>query len=512
MGWLLTPSFSLLLIIIIISLACLSADSVIADPGLPTLSDVLSRISGARMLADVARLSAPDLNGRQTGTTDDLKSGRVIAERFAALGLTAPDSSASWMMTDGVTVTQIDEDPVLEFHVGARVLRARVGSDYLPILDSPSANVTAPIVFVGYGISDPAHGFDEYEGLDVRNRVVLFLRGKPEGYPHSVTQTEKERTAREKGALAFLTMTGPIIGAYEARRGLGSAPQALYSQSLEERPLPGAWISTELGEAVFPSLSSKQKRSLREIHELLNQMAPQSIATSVLVHLAWTSRQTLGQLNNVIGLLSGRHASTPTEAVVIGAHRDHFGRQAGLLFPGADDNASGTAVLLEVARVLKGSGLTPARSILFVSFSGEEQGLVGSRLYISRPVHTLKTTKAMINIDHAGVGNGRLIVGVTDLPKNIAAEAGRRAGLSDKLDLFGFFPGGDHVPFKEAGIPTITVVSGGAHPHFHQPSDTAETVQPAVLEAAARYVATLAWELAQFPGTREAETGIQSDR
>ncbi|MER3422361.1 MAG: hypothetical protein C4293_03160, partial [Nitrospiraceae bacterium] len=129
-------------------------------------------------------------------TADDLRSGQLVAERFASLGLTAPGSSVSWMMADGIAVTQIDEGSLLEFHAGARTLTARVGSDYLPILDSPSVNVTAPIVFVGYGISDPAHGFDEYEGLDVRNRVVLFLRGKPERYTHPVTQTDKERTAR----------------------------------------------------------------------------------------------------------------------------------------------------------------------------------------------------------------------------------------------------------------------------------------------------------------------------
>jgi len=92
------------------------------------------------------------------------------------------------------------------------------------------------------------------------------------------------------------------------------------------------------------------------------------------------------------------------------------------------------------------------------------------------PALTLLTaTNGMINIDHAGVGNGRLTVGVTGLDKSVASEAGQAAGLSDKLDLYGFFPSGDHVPFKEAGVPTITVVSGGIHPHFHQPTERADT-------------------------------------
>jgi Zn-dependent M28 family amino/carboxypeptidase len=105
----------------------------------------------------------------------------------------------------------------------------------------------------------------------------------------------------------------------------------------------------------------------------------------------------------------------------------------------------------------------------------------------------------MINIDHAGIGNGRLTVGVTDLDKRIALDAGTAAGLQDRLDLFGFFPGGDHVPFKEAGVPTVTVVSGGVHPHFHQPTDTADTLDPDILRNVARYVLALAWRLADEP-------------
>jgi Peptidase family M28 len=102
----------------------------------------------------------------------------------------------------------------------------------------------------------------------------------------------------------------------------------------------------------------------------------------------------------------------------------------------------------------------------------------------------------MINIDHAGIGNGRLTVGVTGIEKNVAMGAGHVAGLADRVDLFGFFPGGDHVPFKEAGVPTVTVVSGGVHPHFHQPTDTADTINGEILASTAKYVLALALELA----------------
>jgi Zn-dependent M28 family amino/carboxypeptidase len=170
-----------------------------------------------------------------------------------------------------------------------------------------------------------------------------------------------------------------------------------------------------------------------------------------------------------------------------------------MLFPGADDNASGTAVILEVARALTKIDVRPSQTILFISFSGEERDLLGSRLYTSRPIIPLNTTRAMINIDHAGVGNGHLTVGVTGLAKKVALAAGKAAGMHNTLDLYGFFPGGDHVPFKEAGVPTVTVVSGGVHPHFHQPTDTVETIESGVLTATARYVLAMTWQLAYGP-------------
>ena len=403
------------------------------------------------------------------------------------------------MMTTEVPATQIAGNPTLEFEMksirsGAQPLQ--VGLDYLPILDSPAIDITVPFVFVGYGISDAAHGWDEYAGIDARNRIVVFLRGKPESYTHPISHADKIVAARQHGAAAFLTFTGPVMSPYEARRGMGHAPLAFYNQTGQEPPLPGAWIHTDLAERLLSSNLSQMGRSLREAQQRLQTLAQQSFESDTQVHLKWDSTQKKGTLHNVLGLFPGSDPSLSEETIIIGAHRDHFGQQAGLVFPGADDNASGTAVLLEVARIFAEAGLKPKRSLLFVSFSGEEQGLLGSRLYVSRAPRPLSNTVAMINIDHAGVGNGRLTIGVTGLEKSEAANAGKQAGLADTLDLFGFFPGGDHVPFKEAGVPTVTVVSSGPHPHFHQPSDTSDTLDPDILERTARYVVALAWQLA----------------
>jgi len=470
----------------------------------------LDSLSSERMLADVTTLSSPSFNGRQTGTADDANSAKWIAERFLASGLSlasirvdpiSPRGSdlgfATGLMSKVVTVPNIASDPLIRISTASDSFTQQLGTDYLPILDSPSAEVRGPIVFVGYGIIDATQRIDDYAGVDTTNAIVLFLRGTPTHYKGTVSHADKVRLARQKGALGFLTATGPVLSSYEARRGVTGEPSAFYGLAPHSDTLPGAWISTALAEQVLAVADQGRPSRLHELQEKLNwSPATQSVNTGRYGSLDWQTRSGEGLLVNVLAFLPGNDPQKAQEILVIGAHRDHFGRQAGLLFPGADDNASGTAVMLEVSRAMAKAGARGKRTVLFVSFSGEEQGLVGSRLYLERPVAPIGSTHAMINIDHAGVGNRRLTIGVTGFEKSVALEAGQTVGLAETLDLFGFFPGGDHVPFKEAGVPTVTIVSGGIHPHFHRSSDRADTVNPDILQTAARYMLALAWQLA----------------
>jgi hypothetical protein len=475
----------------------------------------LDSLSSERMLADVTTLSGPLFNGRQTGTTDDRNSAKWVADRFLASGLSLANARLDsgrtesigsdlgylpGFITKPVTVPIIAPNPLFRISQASDSVTQQLGTDYLPILDSPSAKVQGPIVFVGYGIVDPTQGMDDYAGIDIGNSIVLFLRGKPTHYKGTVTHADKVRLAHQKGALGYLTATGPVLSAYEARRGVTGEPNAFYGHSSESETLPGAWISTALAEQILASSDQTQPSRLHEIQEKLNRSpATQSVATGRYTSLNWQTRSEAGLLTNVLAFLPGSDSQKIDEVLVVGAHRDHFGRQAGLLFPGADDNASGTAVMLEVARAMAKMGARSKRTVLFVSFSGEEQGLVGSRLYLEQPVAPIDLTTAMINIDHAGIGNGRLTIGVTGFEKSVALKAGQTIGVAEKLDLFGFFPGGDHVPFKEAGVSTVTIVSGGIHPHFHQPTDTADTINPEILQTVARYVLTLTRQLSNEP-------------
>ena len=475
------------------------------------LQTAIDSLSVERMLSDIRTLSGPSFNGRQSGTADDLRSAQWVAQEFISAGLRLPfirndapslsfpsgkDGTASGSMTTMIPTPILAPDPTLRVGTADYLAAKHLGSDYLPIFDSPSADIQASIVFVGYGIVDTAQGIDDYAGVEVNNCIVLFLRGKPDHYQRAISHADKVRLARDRGALGYLTATGPILHPYEIRRGVTGNSSAFYGQLPLDQAIPGAWIRTGLAQELLAEPNGAGPDRLRMLQERLNQ-APLSLAapTDRFASLQWKTTTAEGLLINVVGMIPG----TGTEAVIIGAHRDHFGRPGGMLFPGADDNACGTAAILEVARALNKFQPRPSRTILFISFSGEERDLLGSRLYTSRPIVPLDNTKAMINIDHAGVGNGRLTVGITGLPKDVPLEAGKAAGVQEKLDLYGFFPGGDHVPFKEADVPTVTVVSGGVHPHFHQPTDTADTIDPEILHSVARYVLAMTWRLAYEP-------------
>jgi Peptidase family M28 len=472
----------------------------------------LDSLSSERMLADVRTLSSPAFNGRQAGSADDLRSAQWVAQELTLAGihlplidnkgLAVPSPGARkeeplGIMASMVSTPLIEPNPVVRTGAADQLVTAQLNRDYLPVFDSPSADLEGQVVFVGYGIVDPAQGIDDYAGVDVKNCIVLFLRGKPDHYQGSISHADKVRFARDRGAVAYLTATGPIISPYEIRRGATGRPSALYGQLPPDQALPGAWISTELTKTLLAG--SGEESHLDQLRTLQEQLNNAPLARSRLVNryasLQWKTTIADGLLTNVVGMIPG----TGPETIVIGAHRDHFGRSAGLWFPGADDNASGTAVVLEVARALGKIGLRPQRSILFVSLSGHERDALGSRLYTSRPVIPLGSTKAMINIDHVGTGDGVLILRVTELKKSTLKEAGYVVGAVNKLDYYGFLPGGDDEPFKEAGIPTVSIASGGVHPHMHQPTDTADTIKPETLRNIARYVLALTWQLANTP-------------
>jgi hypothetical protein len=465
-----------------VALTILQTPALAAGPD--DFTKLIAQIARDQLMKTVQDLAR--LEGRQSGMPSGDTAAAYVKSRL-------PDAR---LQSFPLRTIQIDTPARAEIQLAERSLPLHLGRDFLPIVSAaPAEIISASVMFVGYGISAPSRGLDEYAELPVSGKVVLFLRGQPQGFAGRLTHEDKVKTARAKGALAYLTVTGPLLSPYEQRRGMTTKPLLLYEGMFIDA-LPGLWLDPSVAEDILKPAG----RSLQSFQEGMDQaLAARSSDTGARITIELRSRLYDATASNVLALWPGSDPELGKETIILGAHHDHLGAQGGLLFPGADDNASGTAILLEIARALSTTGIRPKRSILFLSFAGEEQGLLGSRFYVSNPVFPLKSAKAMVNVDHAGVGNGKITVGLSKIEKAVAQGAAEKVAMSEKLDLFGLFPGGDHVPFAEAGIPTATIVTSGPHPDFHQPTDTPDKINPDLLASITRYTLALVWTLANEP-------------
>src|SRR3989441_452349 len=463
----------------VLILTCIASPGYSAEPD--EFATLATHISPAQLMQTVRELS--NFDGRQSGTAGGQATAAYIARHL-------PEAA---LQPFPITTVQIDTLVRAEIRVDRRVVALEKGQDFLPIISlARTGQISGPVVLVGYGIAAPGQGLDEYQGLSAAGKVVFFLRGQPKGFAGRVTHADKVRTALAKGAVAYLTVTGPILSPYEERRGMTTRPVALYEGPVPAT-LPGLWITPAAAEAILQSVG----RSVRSFQEEMDrQLAARSADTGAELLMEIVARRLDATASNILALWLGSDPALREETIILGAHHDHFGVQAGLLFPGADDNASGSAVLLEIARVLSTTGIRPKRSLLFLSFAGEEQGLLGSRFYVAHPRHPLSAAKAMINVDHAGVGNGHIMVGLSKLEKAAAQAAAEKVAADDKLELYGLFPGGDHRPFAEAGLPTAAIVTARSHPDFHQPTDTPQNIKPELLALITPYTLALVWALA----------------
>lgn len=204
---------------------------------------------------------------------------------------------------------------------------------------------------------------------------------------------------------------------------------------------------------------------------------------------------------NVLGYLEGSDPKLKHELIVIGAHYDHLGKdpQSGAIYNGADDDASGTSVMLEVAQAFGKAAKAPKRSLLFIAFGAEEKGLLGSKHYVENPLHPLAKTVWMVNLEMMGRGDaGQVTVMLLEsLPEPIL-EAVAGAGLDTELELVdggqAHIQSGDQYPFYKNEIPILCFYGGDNHPDYHQPSDTADKIQAPWMQQVGRlvYLSTLA--------------------
>jgi hypothetical protein len=453
----------------------------------------VSSISAEQVQKDIEFLASPEMKGRATGTTELDRAARFIAERFKAAGL-EPGAGKSYFQKFSVTVgAEMGARNAARLRTAAEAgALLAAGKDFVPLNFSDSGTASLPIVFAGYGITAPEFHYDDYAHLDVAGKAVLVLRHEPqEDDPKSVFDgrdltphsqiVNKAINARNHGAKAMILVNDPLVHAGEEDRlvrfGSLTGP--------EHAGLLLIQVKQSVLDSVLPA-----GRKLADLQKAIDEkLEPQSFPLEgVTAEFSVDIRRITAMTQNVVGILRGRDPKLAEEAVVIGAHYDHLGlgehnslapSEAGKIHPGADDNASGTAAVLELAGAIAARRRDLRRSVVFIAFSGEELGLLGSSYYTKHPLWPLERTAAMINLDMVGRPKGGKIyvggVGTSPQFKKILEQA-NRTGLTLAYNESGY-GSSDHLSFYVKNIPVIFFFSG-LHADYHRPSDTPNKILP----------------------------------
>ncbi len=439
-----------------------------------------------RYWSDVKALASPDMEGRGDGTKGLTKAEHLIESRYKQLHLDPAGAKGYAQPFSVITGARLKSDNRCVVHSAATKTELKTSQDFVPFSFSASGEVDAPLVFAGYGATADEFHYDDYSGLDVKDKIVVVLRYEPAGFAqksgnHGLTQHSqlitKAINARNHGAKAIVILNGKLGDGEEdllTRFGSVSGPENV------------GLVMVQVKNAVADEWFKAAGKTLKDVQdEINNTTKPSSFALPDSLHLTLkidieTTRATV---NNVLAWLPGKS----DEYVIIGAHYDHLGRgnfdslapsQIGQIHPGADDNASGTAGVLELARLLAPERGQLKRSILFMNFSGEELGLLGSAEWVKEPTRPLAKAVAMINMDMIGRIKDQKVyiggVGTGSTFKPILEQAQKEEPFKIEYSAGGY-ASSDHTSFVAKKIPVLFFFSG-LHSDYHKPSDTADKI------------------------------------
>ncbi|MBP1611887.1 MAG: peptidase, partial [Acidobacteria bacterium] len=359
----------------------------------------LAAMKADALAARIRFLASPALEGRGLGSRGLDAAVEYAASSLALAGVPPPigppDGSPAERYFQAVPLREIGDaagELVVEARQGDTAARRAFASGVDALFSAaPLATITAPAVFAGYGIREPALGRDDYKGLDVRGKVVVVLRGVPEGEawkaPALLSRYDpgdaddrwdaKRETAEALGAAALVGLEGDDFAARLAKRDAVLKTYWLPAD-VAAGPIPVVRVSPAAAGALLGAGAAEPGTAARAT-------APRTLTgVSVTIRTSGTERAVTGR--NVIGVLAGSDPALRDEAVVIGAHVDHLGRSGEVVYPGADDNASGTASLIEIARAFAALPERPRRTVVFAFWTGEEEGKFGSGYYVRHPL------------------------------------------------------------------------------------------------------------------------------
>jgi aminopeptidase YwaD len=454
-------------------------------------------------------LASDDLEGRRAGTPEAYKAAGYIAHEFIAYGLLPhPDASTPthtedyfqpFEFTSGI---EMGDKNAITFRMGGKDMPLTVDREFRTLPFSASSSVSGDVVFAGFGISAHGENYIDYKGITVEGKIALIIQGSPDiNNPHGIlnqfaTPRNKTIAAQDAGARALIIITDPGQGETSLMRLRTDRNPALSG-------IPVVNISPEIGDKIL----RQSGYTVSELyHELLERRTPNSFYLNGIYADIRTDLSTVSSTDqNVIGFLPGNHPEKKNEYIIIGAHYDHLGRGGqGSMVPdvsaihhGADDNASGTAGMLELAQKFSANRDQIERSIIFMAFGAEELGLIGSQYYVENPTIPNEQITAMINLDMIGrMQNNELTifgVGTSPVWESIIESSSYYGNFTVRTNPDGFGPS-DHASFYAKGIPVLFFHTG-LHEDYHRPSDTADKINYEGIEDIVKFVYDIAYSL-----------------
>ncbi len=472
-------------------------------------STPVQRADATRYLNDVESLASPRMEGRGDGGKGLTLAEHLIEKRYKQLHLDPAGVKGYEQPFSVVTGARLKSDNTCSVADGSSKKNLKIQADFVPFSFSSSAQIDAPVVFAGYGATADEFHYDDYAGLDVKDKIVVALRYEPAGFAektgnHGLTQHSqlitKAINARNHGAKALVVVNGkPGEGEEDLLTRFGSV------SGPENVGLVMVQVKNAVADAWFQSIA----KSLKEVQDQINSSTkPASFAfpDKLRLSLHIDIETTRATVNNALAWLPGQ----TDDYVIIGAHYDHLGRgnfdslapsQIGQIHPGADDNASGSAGVLELARMLAPQRGQLKRSILFMNFAGEELGLLGSAEWVKESTRPLNKAVAMINMDMIGrIQNDKVYiggVGTGSTFKAILEEAQKQEPFKIEYSAGGY-ASSDHTSFVTKKIPVLFFFSG-LHSDYHKPSDTADKINAASAARLLDLVENVVVQLADAP-------------
>lgn len=423
-------------------------------------------------------LASDSLEGRAPGTEGGLKAAEYIAGEFRYYSL--QPGGANGFYQDFPVITGVTADSGNRLMIGNEILA--IGKDFIPLAFSADTTVEGPVVFAGYGITSAEAMYDDYAGIDVKEKIVMVMRYSPDGddpksvFKNAMPSRRKAAVAAEKGAKGLLVVTGPADGDDELI-------PLQYDNTLGNYGIPVFSVSRNAAEKILHTVNKK----LADLQSGINKTRkPNSFSvptTAILQSRIVYDRKTT---SNIIGLIEGSDADLKKEIIVLGAHYDHLGwggpnsayRGKPAIHNGADDNASGTAAILELAQKLSSVRSELKRSVLIIAFGAEEMGLLGSKYFLDHPTIDTRQIITMVNLDMIGRLNENklLVYGMGTSPgfRNIITDMNNEYQFDLALRDEGSGPS-DVAEFYRKDIPVMYFFTN-THEDYHKPSDDADKI------------------------------------